>query len=248
MREFKLWNQGMTNSFSFTSGVSITDIKGLGLKLKTTLVEGEVGEIDTSHDNIQFRLEFGIDENAYTSFTSLANFLASNGKNAFVLEYSVNGLTRYCDVYFLSLSKSEKNTQRLLEEQLVLERRSLWYTIENAVIPVSPSSIQIENPVFVEIQPVITITGATTGSLHIQASGLADLKLNNTLTLTQVLTIDTYKKTVILDDGGTESNGYNLLDKTKDSFLMIPQGTYSISIVDGTAASVGMTYKKWVFD
>jgi hypothetical protein len=252
MRQFKLWNASKTQAFDFaTNGCIITDVSGLGLGFNVSLVNRAVVDYESKFENITLLANFGIKSNAYTSFNEFANFIASNGRKNLILEYAVNGKTVYCDVWIKNIPKSQKTTFNILAEKLEFVRLTYWYQIESGVLPTYPSVINIENGVMEDILVNLTVSGPTSDTFKVAliygSTVLSEIKLNVVLTLDHVLEIDADNKNVKLINSGIESNGYNLIDHSKDTFIVVPSGAHGLSIYAGTG-TVTYSFKKWVID
>lgn len=250
MRQFKLWNSKRTEAFDFTSsGCLITDVADLGIRFQTTIANSVVVDYKKEFEDITLKVNFGINTNPYTIFSTFASFVASNGRNPFVLEYSVNQKTLYTDVWMKQIPKSQKTSFNILTETLVFTRISYWYTIVSGNL--TTTSITINNSVMDDIAVNIIIQGVTSSNFKVVLSKtstiLSEIKLINELSLTQTLIINSEQKTVVLEDSGISSNGYNLINRLTDTFIIVPSGSYTLSTV-GTAGLSTFSYKKWVID
>ena len=59
-----------------------------------------------------------------------------------------------------------------------------------------------------------------------------------------------YRCVFLTDAEGNVTNGYRITDKTKQSFLYLPQGTYTVgaNIVKGASGRIEMSIKRYLFD
>ena len=250
MRQFKLWNAAMTASFDFkTEGCLISDVAGLGINYNLTLKENAVIGYVNEFPDVSLTVNFGIRTNPYAAFNSLAAFIAANGKTNLVLEYEVNGRTVYADVWVKSLPKSQKTNFGVLTETLVFARLTFWYTIEEGVIPTAP--LTITNAVDDDLQLKVTIRASTPADFRI-------IVKENGVTVSQViipsqliagtLTTDPEHKSVLRDTAGSVTNGYNLISREGDTFLVLGKGTYTINTNAAVTNPPLYRYKKWVVD
>lgn len=253
MRQFKLWNYNRTSSFDFRAqGIIITDVAGLGISYSATFNERAVVTYDREYDPITLLANFGVNANAYTAFTGLANFITTNGKNNLVLEYTVNGRTLYTDVWLVRMPKSQKTNFNILSETLQFTRTTPWYTLISTELSTTP--LVINNTVLTEIPVNLIIQGPTTDfTIKLKKVGAinpeSEIRLNYQLSGAHILKIyaDTKRIDLVITVGNAVTNGYNSVNKAYDSFIMVPPGSYELSHT-GTAAEVTCTYKGWVID
>lgn len=251
MRKFILWNKTETTSFEFTDSILVVESKGLGITFKPIENDGKISKLKASHPTIELKIVFGAGANAYEDHKSLVDFIALNGNKQFVLEYQFDGNTRFVDVWIVNLPKEDKDTYQTINAKLSLRRISHWYVKENITVNTNPETGQISNEIFEDTNAILTISGATTSGLAISTSmdGVVynKIQLVDTLTATQTLTINGEEKSVTLDDDGVESNGYNMVYKLYNTFLVNKTGISKIWISGGSASSVTITRKKMVF-
>ncbi len=114
---------------------------------------------------------------------------------------------------------------------------------------------RITNTFFVDAPITITITGDIENDIDIYIETTAGdrvaeiaLDCNNTDGTTIVIEPTTKKITVTTD--GISTNGYGLTDKTKQSFLYLPQGEYFIgsNMEDTDAGAISFAVKRYLFD
>lgn len=254
MRQFKLWNATRTEAFDFAAqGCVITDVTGLGIGFAIGIQNGAVVEYDKSFDDITLLANFGVKANAYTSFNTFANFIAANGKQKLVLEYAVNGRTLFADVWMKNLPKTQKTNFNILSEKLVFQRITYWYEVVNGTIPASPGSVTVIN-LLDDIPVNFTINGPVAADFEVQLKDVFNavvsrIKILGAIVAEDNLAFDAENKRVSYKDSGAgvTVNGYNMVDKTHDTFLVIPRGTYKFQ-TNSTATPVAYLYKKWVID
>lgn len=252
MRQFKIWNANKTQAFDFAAnGCIITDVSGLGIGFVIGMQNGSVVESEKTFEDITLLANFGVKANAYTSFKAFADFIAINGRQKLILEYSVNNRTLFADVWIKSLPKTQKSNFNILSEKLVFQRITYWYeTITGSLT--STAAVTIVN-VLDSIPVNFTIGAPVDQGFEVQIKDDFNVIVSRIKTLVPLtdednLSFDSENKIVAFKNSGTgiTSNGYNLVDKTHDTFLVIPVGTYKIQTT--AAASVTYVYKKWVID
>lgn len=229
-------------------------------------------------DPISLKIYFNADgSNGYTNYKGLATFLAYCGKEKFILEYNDGVTDKYADVIFKGLTKTEITDEGVFCETLTLERQTYWYeTINEEFVfaetdldPVFPlafpfgfqgSTFTTEKTLqnlFFESAPIyIKISGSITNDLRIyiknaQSETVAEIAMSTDLPLGTIIDIDPLdKKITITYQDNTKENGYGLTDKTKQSFLYLPQGTYTLgaNIVRGGNGRIEISIKRFLFD
>lgn len=215
--------------------------------------------------------------NGYANYNALLRFLAECGTSLFLLEYNDGITDKFCDVVLKSAPKSEINEEGLLVETFSFERQTYWYErveesfalkatkAEDTKFPlrfpfgftgrVFKSKYKISNPFFVDAPITIRITGAIENKIRLYLMSLdgntiEEIALDtNNKDGTEILIEPTTKKITITTDG-VSTNGYGLTDKTKQSFLYLPQGEYYIG-ANTTADDEGeieISIKRYLFD
>lgn len=253
MRQFKLWNHLKTESFDFVAnGCLISDISGLGLSFKTAINNRVVVGHEREFDEISMLLNFGLQSNAYTSFNGFANFISANGRHPFVLEYSVNGRTLLSDVWIKRVPKSQKTMYNILSEKILFTRISHWYQMESGSIPADPGYVEISNTFFEDLLIDVEIKASTPNDFRIQVKLADDTLISQIIVPTQLiagtLTLFADDKYVDRFTTGVHTNGYNLISREGDTFLILEPGTYRISTNSAVTNAPVYTYKKWVID
>ena len=247
IREFKLWNYEMTNNVSFnndtTYGIFASDIKGLGTRYDLKMHDKEIYDQDLNFEPITMRLNFLV--SSYTKYNNFKTFLYNNGKKPFVLEYMIEtNKPRYCDVYVESIPRSEKTNFKILSEVITFTRLTLWYELltYTASFVATYTTPTITNATFIDC-PVI---------IKHEDNNKFEITVNNDIASLEVLEtvddiiINSQNKTVISSTG---VNLYHVLNKTKDTFLYIPNGNHTITITYAAAnGTTEIIVKKWVVD
>lgn len=229
-------------------------------------------------DPICFKICFNADATSgYANYKALAEFLSLCGNTKFLLEYD-DGITgKYCEVVLKSLSKTEINADGVFMETLTLDRQTHWYEIvtedfvfaEIETTPTFPMSFPfgfvgasftsektLENRFFKPAPISVRISGDVGEDLRIyikKPSGeiVSELSIASELENGTTVTIDpTRKKIVITDAEGNTQNGYWLTDKTKQSFLYLPQGQYVVGadIARGANGRIELSVRRYLLD
>lgn len=253
MRQFKIWNHDRTEAFDFkTHGCLITEVSGLGIKFSTALANGVVVDFRKEFEDITLMANFGIKANAYTAFTNFATFISANGKNKLVLEYSVNGRTLFADVWINRIPKTQKTNFNILTETIVFTRLSYWYTLVTGTIPTTPASIQIDNTFFEQILVDVEIKASTPADFKITTKNAQGTVVSEIIIPSQLIagTLTLFAEDKIVDrfTAGSHSNGYNLVSRAGDTFLVIDKGLHYINTNASVTNQPVVTYKKWVID
>jgi len=254
MRQFKLWNYNKSASFDFASqGIIITEVAGLGINYSAAFNNRALVQYEREFEPITLLANFGINANAYTAFTTLANFIITNGKNNLVLEYHVNDRTVYADVWLTRMPKSQKTNFNILAESLQFTRVTPWYVEIEGTVTSTP--LVISNTTLTDVVVNLTIKGATSSDFAVKLTKVgasnptSEIRLNYTLSDAYIIKIDADNKKVerIVIVGNAVTNGYNFINKAYDSFIIVPPGSYQLTHT-GTAAEVTCNYKGWVID
>ena len=189
-----------------------------------------------------------------------------------------DGITdKYCDVVLKSAPKSEINEEGLFVETFSFERQTYWYErveesfalkstrAEDTKFPlgfpfgfagrVFKSKYKITNSFFVNAPITIRITGAIANNIRLYLQSLdgktiEEIALStNNADGTEILIEPTTKKITVTTDG-VSTNGYGLTDKTKQSFLYLPQGEYFIgaNMTADDDGAIEVSIKRYLFD
>ena len=229
-------------------------------------------------DNIKLKTYFNSDgTDGYANYKGLLSFLAMCGMSKFIFEYDDGITDKYCDVVLKSMPKSEINDEGVFMETLTLERLTYWYEVideefvfeetstESVFALKFPFSFQgstfnnerVVKNTFFEPSPVsIRISGAITNALSVYIKNtagvvLSEISISKDLPTGSVIFIDpTTKKITITNSAGVSSNGYDITDKSKQSFLYLPQGEYTLgaNIISGANGRIEMSIKRYLFD
>ena len=114
----------------------------------------------------------------------------------------------------------------------------------------------VKNAFFAPAPVLLKISGSITTDLHIYIKDkagvvLSEISISEDLPAGSVIFIDpTTKKITITDASGATSNGYAITDKSKQSFLYLPQGEYTLgaNIISGAVGKIEISIKRYLFD
>ena len=284
MRKFKLLSHDELRSFSlFDNSIIVTDVEGLGTNFNLSKNEGTdrkyISDVDLNFDNITLLLYFGVNGNAYRDYNDLMSFISLNGKNKFILEYTVDDKIRYCDIWLKNAPKTQKDTTSTIKSKFIFERLSPWYTKINIVvslqmeyrevnfpldIPIpfsgsmSVNDISINNTFLKNYYPDIVITGPLTHPLTLTLKNVENGKIINKIVVEQLLQEEEWfrinsednKITYYNKETSSIINGYNEINHTYDSFIVVPNGKYLLSadLQLNDMCQIVVSYKQFVLD
>lgn len=256
MRKFKIYNAAMTSSFDLSDGsTKVSEVSGLGNGYENiTANQGGIRKwvIDkkNSLDSLTLTINFGINSNAYTNYTALMNLIQANKKQKLVLEYTVNGNTRYIDVALSKAPKSQMTGAGIITEAFEFEKLTPLYTRVQYTL----ASQLISNAYYENILPKIKITAAT-NPLTIKLRRASDNAIVQTVVINRILSspeyieIDSENRSIVYYDGLTVANAYNdiAFGSGKTAFIEIPSDANYYLENDQSVAMI-VEYKKWVID
>lgn len=250
MRTFKLWNKFNEFISLSSDGILVESISGLGLSFNLILNNSRVSHVADKFENIVFDLYFGIKSNAYEKYAALQAFIMENGRNSLKLEYSLGTTTVYADIYLKTLTKSQKTKDNVLYEKITFERTSYWYELATGTIPVGPLHAGIENWSPKDIEVDITLVGSIPDgyTLYLQQTGSSAREVEIVIpnAISGTLKILSEEKKVLFTQVMTEVNGYNLISRYKDTFMIVPQGIWELEANLAITNPPTFKYKKWV--
>lgn len=235
--------------------------------------------VTPSFPPIALKIYFNADgTSGYINYKSLMLFLAECGTSLFLLEYNDGVTDKFCDVILKSATKSEKNENGVFCETLTLERQTYWYEEVAAAFEIKlnsdetsypltfpfgfvgmtfSNSIKISNPFFEPAPVFITIKGYLENPVRLHVTNIAteeitaEIRLSRGIANGETVVIDpTTKKITVTDAAGNVSNGYELTDKTKQSFLYLPKGEYFVgsNMTANDTGSIDISIKRYLFD
>lgn len=233
--------------------------------------------VKPSFDPIKLKIYFNANNtNGYVNYKSLLLFLTGCGTSSFLFEYDDGVTDKYCEVVVKSLPKSEINEDNIFAEEFVFERQTYWYeevkesfalknTEKNMPFPLGFSfgfagkvlqkKYKVSNKFFVNAPISIIISGNIKNKINIYIATLENkivqqLQLDTNNTDGTIITIEPSNKKILVSKDGVITNGYDLTDKTKQSFLYLPQGEYYIgsNISDDDTGTIEVSIKRYLFD
>lgn len=235
--------------------------------------------VKPSFDPIKLKVYFNSDgSNGYVNYKSLMSFLAMCGTSSFLFEYDDGVTNKFCEVVSKTMPKSEINDEGIFAEEFTFERQTFWYEeIEQSFslkktqnemgyplqFPFSFEGVTftkeylIKNQFFIKSPVDITIKGKITNNVQVYIKDattgeiVSQIQLSTGNSEGTVITIrPTTKKILVEDSDGNITNGYGLTDKTKQSFLYLPQGSYYIgsNMNDEDTGEITISIKRYLFD
>jgi hypothetical protein len=212
------------------------------------------------------------------NYKSLANFLATVGKSPFLFQYDDGINQKFCEVVSKELPRSNEDDSGVFAETFKFERQSYWYEEMGETFALKKSAQDMAFPLafplafdgvyfqneykitnsFYEPAPVdITISGNIADNIDIYIDTadtrqrVAELQLSvNNSDGTVIRIIPTPNKKITMTTDGITTSRYDITDKTKDSFLYVPFGTYIIgcNMVPSDTGRIEMTIRRYLFD
>lgn len=234
--------------------------------------------VKPNFDPIKLKIYFNANNtNAYLNYKSLLSFLAECGTSVFLFEYNDGITDKFCEIVSKTLPKSEIDTEGVFVEEFVFERQTYWYeevaerfALKNtsevtSMFPLSfpfgfagkvlQKRYKIINNFYMDAPITILISGNLKNNINIyimtlneKIVGQIQLSTNNTEG-TEIIIEPTTKKISVIKNNQI-TNGYALTDKTKQSFLYLPQGEYFIgsNIDDKDTGKIEISIKRYLFD
>lgn len=227
---------------------------------------------------ITLNIYFNADgSDGYVNYKSLLSFLMACGKSAFLFEYNDGVTDKYCDVVIKVLPKGEVNEDGVFAETFTFERQTYWYeevaesfALKNTdesttafplgfpfgfVGRVLQQKYKITNNFFVDAPISVKITGDLASNIRLYIATVdnvvvAEMQLSTGNTDGTIIIIEPSTKKITVTTNGVTTNGYGLTDKTKQSFLYLPQGEYYIgsNVVDTDTGKIEISIKRYLFD
>lgn len=234
--------------------------------------------VTPSFEPITLKIYFNADgTNGYANYKGLLQFLAACGTSAFLFEYNDGITDKFCDVVLQSNTKSEISEDGLFVETFTFERQTYWYerveesfslkhtSEESTAFPLGfPFGFAgqvfvkrrlISNKFFIDAPITITISGNIKNNIDLRiedtdANVVGEISLSTNNTDGTVIVIEPTNKKITVTTDGETVNGYGLTDKTKQSFLYLPQGDYYITsnMEDEDTGEIDIAIKRYLFD
>ena len=267
MRKFILHTYDKSKSFDLNAETALAaEPQGLGNKFSLSYKESEKGKhltnVKPDFEQIKLTVYFNAD-----------------GTSPFLFEYNDGVTDKFCEVVTNTIPKSEINEEGVFAETLIFDRQTYWYErVEesfalkktNAADTAFPlhfpfgfagmvfkNKYKVSNPFFVDAPIIIKITGDIAANIRLyladmQDNVIAEIALStNNQDGTEIVIDPTTKKITVTDtESGASHNGYGLTDKTKQSFLYLPQGEYYIgsNMTADDDGAIEMSIKRFLFD
>lgn len=231
----------------FTPGISYpnffipTDPTGFGNRYSLLELNKIPYGQELDFDNIQLNLVMGINNNPYTIYNKLMNFLIDN---ECILEYDYGQGVRYTDVRLINAPKTEMEQGRIIRSKFDFKRITPFYTI------LQGSTVEVINTHDWKIKPIVEGT-VNTNTVYIEAE---DLQTTEMLTVKFDFTsvtkpFDFYynaETKQILING--VNIGYKYIDLAYGkTFLELEKDIHYEVTTTGITNPI-VTIKKWVID
>jgi hypothetical protein len=238
-----------------------------------------VTNVKPAFDPIVLQIYFNADfSSGYSNYKSLLQFLTTCGTDTFLFEYDDGVTDKFCDVRFKSATKTEKDESGLFMETFTFDRQTYWYEqIEetfdlknNTPDPSFPlpfpfgfvglsfvNAVKIKNSFFEPAPVSIKISGYIKNNIDIYLKSAETNETVSEIALSvgnidgTTITIEPNgKKITVTDSHGEQTNGYDLTDKTKQSFLYLPQGEFWIgaNITNNDSGKIEISIKRYLLD
>lgn len=234
--------------------------------------------VTPSFEPITLKIYFNADgTNGYANYKGLLQFLAECGTSAFLFEYNDGVTDKFCDVVLQSNTKSEISEEGLFVETFTFERQTYWYerveesfslkhtSEESTAFPLGfPFGFAgqvfvkrrlISNKFFIDAPITITISGNIKNNIDLRIEDtdenvVGEISLSTNNTEGTIIVIEPTNKKITVTTDGETVNGYGLTDKTKQSFLYLPQGDYYITsnMEDEDTGEIDIAIKRYLFD
>lgn len=234
--------------------------------------------VTPAFDPIELKIYFNADgSDGYVNYKGLLLFLASCGTSTFLFEYNDGTTDKFADVVLKSAPKTEISEDGEFVEQFTFERQTYWYErVEESFALKKTDAAQTKYPLgfpfgfagsvfkkkqkivnsfFVNAPITITISGDIENDIVIFIETLDDVRVAEISLSTNnvdgtVIVIEPTTKKITRTTNGVTTNGYGLTDKTKQSFLYLPQGEYYIgsNMEDSDAGAIAFSIKRYLFD
>jgi hypothetical protein len=214
---------------------------GLGNRFKLLEIDGQVYGHELDFEDISFKINFGINYNAYEGYNLMMNMLRNNKA---IIEYDWGAGSRFADVRLLNAPKTEKNTLALIVSKFSFKLLNPFYELIE-----SSSGLDVTNNTTLDLPVIFDLTvTANTVELELENQDSSLIVQSITFDFTGLttpfnLTINPETKKVLIDG---ETDAYDYIDHSGDSFINVPANNVQ-HILYITGATVNtITYKKWV--
>ena len=234
--------------------------------------------VTPSFEPISLKIYFNADgSSGYSNYKGLMTFLTECGTSPFMFEYDDGVTDKFCDVILKSHTKTEISEEGIFAETFTFERQTYFYerfeetfslkniSMDKTRFPIGfPFGFfgkvflkkkRVSNKFFVDAPVSIKISGQIKNDIVIYISTLDEKVVCETAVSVNnkegtVITIEPTNKKITVEKDGVISNGYSLTDKTKNSFLYLPQGEYYIgsNLEDEDHGAVEISVKRYLLD
>lgn len=234
--------------------------------------------VKPSFEPIKLTIYFNANNtNAYLNYKSLLTFLAECGTSIFLFEYNDGITDKFCEVVVKSMPKSQINDKGVFVEDFTFERQTYWYEevaerfalkSTNDILSMYPLTFpfgfagkvlqkryKLTNNFFLDAPIAIQISGNLKNNINIYIERIngevvSQIQLSTNNRDGTIIVIEPNTKKILVSKNGQTTNGYGLTDKTKQSFLYLPQGEYYIgsNIDDEDTGKIEVTIKRYLFD
>lgn len=253
MRKFKLYNSlGTAYDISVSGTAFLSSPQGLGFSM-----DRKYSRIGNAYVRDYYRLAQGTIRgtlvlNGYSQFQTLIGFIASEG---LTLEYTPieNGTAYKRDVDFASITKTELTAGGVLECEIEISCKTMWYTKSTHSFTNS-GSFTLTNDGHVPASWKLTVDVGS-GVTFVKGQTV-ELRQNGiTLKRASFTSTDSFSGQLVWSarDGEAKAvwNGTNvvpLMDFTQDNFFKIPVGTYTFVVFGYSSGTSGTleVYKEYL--
>lgn len=209
------------------------------------------------------------------NYKNLMDFICACGNEPFLFEYIDAAGKRFCDVILSNAPKSEISEDGLYVEDFTFDRLSYWYeevaesfslkSVSNRrkfplrfpfgfAGKVFINSFTVKNDFYEAAPVVVAITGRIAANIKIyiaeKQSGktVSEVALSTGSTENTTIIINAATKKITISDGVTTANGYGLTDKTKQNFLFLPPGEYTVgaNITQEDSGEIDISIKRYL--
>lgn len=237
----------------------VTDISGVGYKLKLSTIDGDIESIVTKvvqdKQDIKFKIHFI--NRAYEKSAILEQWIEkySTADKWLALEYNDGIKRRYADGKLISLSKDEKDEYGQLVREAVFKPLTPFFDNVENVIRLRPSAFgkshpfkypycygrsmvennEINNTYLLDVPVTVKIKGSiyepTILLINEESNEYSRVKFNGlTLTASEYIIINSAYRKIWYYNGSTLSDYSAMTDPSYDTFLRAKSGKSTISI------------------
>lgn len=246
---------------------------------KETMTRKYMTNVKPDFEAIKTKIYFNADGSfGYGNYKEFLSFLGACGGGSFLFEYYDGVTKKMCDVVLTSAPKSEINEDGVFAEDFTFDRLSYWYeevnqsfalkSVDNTAVSfplnfpfrfrgkIFINTFDVKNEFYEDAPVIIKITGNIANKLKIfvadKATGdlVSEINLSTNSKDGTTIIIDATAKKISVDNGTTVENGYGLTDKTKQSFLYLPNGEYTIgaNITQDDNGEISVSVKRYLLD